>query len=212
MNIIIFGASGRTGSLLVNQALQQDHHVTAFVRQASRITQRHSNLQIVEGSLKNKNLIRKIVRGTQAVFSTLGVSKTLQHDPEVIEGIKNIVLAIAEEEENLRFIYESVFLSGSKPHEFSFFTQKILRRIIRKEVEDHEVKEELIRKGLNNYTIVRPVRLTNEAFSGKFQHGTAITSGEFLPSIPRADVAHFMLQQATDKTYVNQAVRLIGKD
>jgi nucleoside-diphosphate-sugar epimerase len=208
MNIIIFGASGRTGSLLVSQALQQNHHVTAFVRQASRITTRHQNLKIVEGSLKDIHLLRNVLEGKQAVLSTLGVSKTLQHDPEVIEGIRNIVMTLPEKNAP-RFIYESVFLVGSQPTEFSFFTQQILRRIIRKEVEDHQVKENIIRQGVSNYTIVRPVRLTDGAFSVKFHHGVTITSSEFIPSIARADVAHFMLQQLTDKTYVNQAVRLM---
>jgi hypothetical protein len=208
MNIIIFGASGRTGSLLVDKALQQNHNVTAFVRRSSRSIEYHPNLEIVEGSLKDKNFIRKVIKGNQAILSTLGVSKTLHHDPEVIEGISNIVEAAAAE--NMpRFIYESVFLVGSMPHEFSFFTQKILRRIIRKEVEDHQVKEDLIRNGINNYTIVRPVRLTDIPFTGKIAHGTSITSNEFLPSIGRADVAHFMLQQLKDTTYLNQSVRVM---
>jgi nucleoside-diphosphate-sugar epimerase len=208
MNILIFGASGRTGSLLVNQALQQNHHVTAFVRPSSRIIDFHPNLEIVKGSLKDKKFLRKVLKDKEAVLSTLGVSKTLHHDPEVIEGISNIVNA-ASAEETPRFIYESVFLVGSKAHEFSFFANQILRRIIRHEVEDHQIKEDLICKGLNNYTIVRPVRLTNVPFSGKFYHGTSITSNEFLPSIGRADVAHFMLQQLKETTYLNQCVRLM---
>ncbi|MGE7622922.1 NAD(P)H-binding protein [Viridibacillus sp. NPDC096237] len=32
MNIIIFGATGRTGRELISQALKQGHSVTAFVR------------------------------------------------------------------------------------------------------------------------------------------------------------------------------------
>lgn len=208
MHITIFGASGRTGCELLGQALQQGYYVTAFVRQASRITQRHENLQIVEGSLRNIDLVQTAVAGRQAVISALGVSKTLQHDPEVIEGIRNIVQAMAKENVQ-RFIYESVFLAHSQPGEFSFFARKILKRIIREEVEDHQVKEKLIRAGVQEYTIVRPVRLTDGSFSGKFHHGVAITSNEFIPSIARADVAHFMLRQLTDRMYVNKAVRLM---
>ena len=76
-------------------------------------------------------------------------------------------------------------------------------------MEDHQVKEDLVRESVKSYTIVRPVRLTNGSYSGKFQHGITITSGEFIPSISRADTAHFMLQQLEDGTYLNKAVRLM---
>jgi len=208
MNITIFGASGRTGLLLMDKALQQGHQVTAFVRQASRVTVRHPRLQVVEGSLENIDHLRRALTGRQAVISALGVARTLQHDPDVIEGIRNIVQAMSKEAVP-RFIYQSVFLAHSRPGEFSFFARNILRRIIRKEVEDHEVKENLVQEGVQNYTIVRPVRLTNELFSGKFHHGVTITSGEWMPSISRTDTAHFMLQQLEDKTYLNKAVRLM---
>lgn len=208
MKITIFGASGRTGSALLQQALQQGHHVTAYVRLTSRISMRHQNLRVVEGNLKNIDMLRTALAGKDAAISTLGVSRTLQHDPEVVQGIGNIVDAMAKESVPL-FVYESVFLAGSLPDEFSFFVRKILKRVIWKEVEDHQVKEDIIREGVENYTIVRPVRLTNGSFSGKFHHGISITSSEFIPSISRADVAHFMLQQLTDTTYRNKSVRLM---
>ena len=209
MNITIFGASGKTGSILVNEALRKGHHVTAFVRQASRINLRHKNLQVVEGSLKNMDQLRSALAGKQAVISALGVSKTLHHDPEVIEGISHIVQAMAKENVP-QMIYQSVFLTETGPGEFSFFVRNILKRIIRKEVEDHRVKEKLIREAVTNYTLVRPVRLTNGPFTGKFHHGIMIASTDFLPSISRADVAYFMLQQLTDETYRNKAVRLMA--
>jgi hypothetical protein len=208
MNITLFGASGRTGLILLKLALQQDHHVTAYVRQTSRIPLRHQNLQVIEGNLKNVDLLRKALAGNDAVISTLGVSKTLQHDPEVVQGISNIVEAMAKEDVP-HFVYQSVFLAGSQSDEFSPFVRKILKRVIRKEVEDHQVKEEIIRDGVEDYTIVRPVRLTNGCFSGKLYHGISITSSEFIPSISRADVAHFMLQQLADRTYRNKSVRLM---
>jgi putative NADH-flavin reductase len=163
---------------------------------------------VVEGDLKNTDLVCRAVAGKQAVISALGVSKPLQHDPELVEGIRNMVKAMAKEAVP-RLIYQSVFLADARPGEFSFFARNILKRIIRKEVEDHQVKENLVREMLKDYTFVRPVRLTNGPFTGKFHHGVTITSRAFIPSIARADVAHFMLQQLVDTTYRNKAVRLM---
>ena len=41
MKLVIFGASGKTGSELVKQALEKGHSVTAFVRDPSRISSKH---------------------------------------------------------------------------------------------------------------------------------------------------------------------------
>lgn len=46
MNIIIFGATGRTGCELISQALKQGHSVTAIVRNPTKIDIVHGNLQI----------------------------------------------------------------------------------------------------------------------------------------------------------------------
>jgi hypothetical protein len=208
MNITIFGASGQTGSLLLEQALKQGHHVTAYVRKASRVKMRHQNLQVIEGNLNNMELLCKSLKGRQAVISALGVSKTLHSDPEVVQGIRNIVMAMARENVT-RLIYMSVFLADSKPGEFSFFARRILKYIIRKEVEDHELKERIVRECVNDYTLVRPVRLHNKAFPGKFHHGETITSDAILPSISRADVSSFIIQQLTDRTYNRKAVRIM---
>ena len=58
MNILIFGASGRTGHELVKQALAKDILVTAFVRKMDKLTIAHANLKIVQGELSD---YRKIV-------------------------------------------------------------------------------------------------------------------------------------------------------
>ena len=209
MDIIIFGASGRTGFELVRQALFQGHRVTAFVRKQGRLqTLNDENLQIIEGDLNDAEQLRVAMRGKQAVISALGVSRTLHHDPEVVKGIAAIVQAMKAEKIN-RLIYLSVFLANAKPGQFSFFAEKILRRIIHKEVDDHEAKEKMV-CGAGAYTIVRATRLTDHPFTGQYRHGEAIAIRNFLPAVARADVAHFMLQQLGDGTYVNKTVFVTG--
>ncbi len=208
MNIVIFGASGRTGTELVRQALAQGHRVTAFVRNQARLRHiHHQNLTVVEGDLNNAAQVSSAMRGNHAVISALGVSKTLRHDPEVVRGISVIVNAM-EKEKIDRLVYLSVFLAYAKPRQFSFFVHNILRKIIRKEVLDHEQKERLIRERVKAYTMVRACRLTDKPFTGNYHHGETIAIKNFLPSVPRADVAHFMLSQLADTTYLNKPVLL----
>jgi putative NADH-flavin reductase len=54
MRPVVFGASGRTGILLVQQALEAGHHVTAFVRTPSRLPIQHERLIVVAGDVMNR--------------------------------------------------------------------------------------------------------------------------------------------------------------
>ena len=47
MNIIVFGASGKTGKLVVEQALTLQHKVTAFVRNPTKLQINHTNLPVL---------------------------------------------------------------------------------------------------------------------------------------------------------------------
>ena len=50
MNILVFGASGRTGRELVKQALAQGQTVTAFVRHPASFDLAHPQLKVVQGT------------------------------------------------------------------------------------------------------------------------------------------------------------------
>ena len=49
MKLTVFGASGRTGRHVVEQALGGGHEVTAFVRSASKLSLTDDRLTVVEG-------------------------------------------------------------------------------------------------------------------------------------------------------------------
>jgi putative NADH-flavin reductase len=74
VNITIFGASGKIGTILTNLALGKGETVTAYVRNPERINQIHDNLHIVIGDLKNQAHIEKAIESADVVISTLGPS------------------------------------------------------------------------------------------------------------------------------------------
>ena len=51
MNVIIFGATGGIGKWAVKHALQSGHHVTAYVRNAQKITETNKNLTVIQGDI-----------------------------------------------------------------------------------------------------------------------------------------------------------------
>jgi putative NADH-flavin reductase len=61
MNLIVFGATGRTGRHLVNQAFTQGHVVTAFVRDLRKLNIQHERLHVIQGDVLDINSIEKAI-------------------------------------------------------------------------------------------------------------------------------------------------------
>lgn len=71
-NLVVLGASGRTGRLVVEQALAAGHLVTALVRSPEKLTLRHPKLRVVVGDATDSSALSRALEGAVAVISTLG--------------------------------------------------------------------------------------------------------------------------------------------
>ena len=80
MNVIVFGASGATGRLVVEFAVAAGHVVTAFVRDASRLTVAQSRARVVEGDALDQTSVANALRGQDAVICTLGTMPAGKED------------------------------------------------------------------------------------------------------------------------------------
>ena len=71
MNLLVLGATGRTGRLVVEHALAAGHTVIALVRSPEKLTNGSSNLRVVRGSATDKSDLARALEGADAVISTL---------------------------------------------------------------------------------------------------------------------------------------------
>jgi putative NADH-flavin reductase len=207
LNILIFGASGKTGKELVTQALNEGHDVTAFVRTPGKLKQSHEKLTIIEGNVGDYPTVENAIKMQDVVLSALGVASPLKKDQIVVSGIRNIIRAM-EGAGVTRFIYLS-FLGVDGGRDAGFMIKHIISRIVHNEIEDHEEKEGLISSSSLAYTIVRPPKLTEGLKKGVYRSGEAIKSTSILPTMSRKDVADFMMKQISDNTYLRKAVRIM---
>jgi len=93
MNVIVFGATGRTGKLVVQEALARGHQITAFARNPQALESARPNLLIVQGDILDSGSVARAVAGQAAVLCALGAPA---HRPgtAVSEGTRNIVAAM----------------------------------------------------------------------------------------------------------------------
>src|ERR687888_2308318 len=85
MRLTIFGASGKTGRHLVEQALEAGHTVTAVVRDPARLPLRHDRVQVVKADVLDPAAIGPAVAGVDAVVSALG-PRSYRQGAAVISG------------------------------------------------------------------------------------------------------------------------------
>lgn len=73
MKLAVFGATGLTGGLVVSQALEDGHEVTALVRDPRRVPLSDPRLTVIGGSPVVPSDVEQCVRGAHAVIHCLGI-------------------------------------------------------------------------------------------------------------------------------------------
>lgn len=199
MRILVFGATGSVGSVIIEQALEQDHQVTAFSRSASKL-EASPDLRIAEGDVLNYESVEKAVPNHDAVLIALGAgSKGIIRS----KGTKNIIRAM-EQVDIRRLICLSTLGSGDSWERLTFFWKYIMFGIIlRKAYADHQRQEQYIKDSNLDWTVVRAGAFTDGKLTGEYKHGLLRNDNPKF-KISRADVADFMLRQLQDNTYLHR--------
>jgi putative NADH-flavin reductase len=208
MKLVIFGASGQTGRLLTEQALDKGHLVTAYVRREGAITLNHPNLKVITGQLNDSVKLKEAITGADVCFSTLGGASLSKASPWFTDAI-DLIVRLMEEAGVSRFIYLSSIGAG----ESRYFMGPVMRFIIcglllRVPLAGHSTNEDRLLKSRLLWTLVRPGGLTNGDKTGKTRQGSDFIKLSGNPKISRADVAAFMLDQAADTTFIKKGVWL----
>jgi putative NADH-flavin reductase len=210
MNVLVFGASGATGREVVKRALDSGHSVGAFVRHPDKLELEHAHLTLTVGDVTEYGSVERAVRGSEAVVSALGSGNSLKSHPSLIDGVQNIIRAMHQAAVR-RFIYLSMLGVGDSGKQLGLVDRYIVvPLLLRNVLADHARKEELIQRSTLDWVIVRPPRLTNGPYTGRYRSGEDVAESGFLASVSRADVADFMVKQVADDRYVHGTPAVLG--
>jgi putative NADH-flavin reductase len=202
MNLVIFGATGGTGRVLVEQALDRGHTVTAFVRKASRMRIKHGRLRLAIGDVLDYGMVEAAIAGQDAVLSALGHKRWLIKTSILSRGTRNIVAAMTKCNVR-RFVCEtSLGIGDSRGRLGILYTFFLIPLLLYFYFQDKELQEKCIMQSGLDWIIVRPAALTNGKQTGVIREGKDIGSLLFTHRISRADVASFMLSELRDDRYV----------
>lgn len=201
MKIIVFGATGGTGRHVLEQALQQGYGVTAFVRSPGKLGLSDERLTVIRGDAFDREQVAAAIRGHDAVVSCLGSSRGTKKTTELREMTANLVAGMQAHGVE-RIVYTA---SAGIHREIPGIAGKLVMAMLKNVLEDHRAAVDMIRESGLNCTIVRPLGLTDRPFTGVYRESMDGVPGKSW-SIPRADVAHFILKALRDPRYDRTSV------
>lgn len=82
LRTIVYGATGRVGSRVVEEALNRGHRITAVSRDPSRVTKKHENLSVVQGDVLDPQSVAALVGGQDIVVVSVRGSVDKSKQPE----------------------------------------------------------------------------------------------------------------------------------
>ena len=204
MKLLIIGGTGGTGQELIKQALEQGHSVTALVRNPEKLKIAHQNLRVIKGNVLDFEKVQQGVEGQDAVLSALGHKRFFIKTNILSEGTKNIIRAMEKHNVSRFICITSLGINDSRFKLGLYYTLFVIPFIVFFYFRDKAKQEKLIRSSKLNWTILRPGQLTNGKKRASYKHGANVGNYILTKMISRADVAHFILSQLNDTTYLHK--------
>jgi|SRR6218665_76322 len=169
MKILILGATGRTGGLIVEEAVKQGYDLNILVRDKSKAPFNSKSIMVYQGTPASQTDLRAAMEGCDLIISALGIarasdapwSKLISPSNFITESMKNVI-AEAGQQNVKRVITVSAWGAGETQKDIPFWLRWLINYTkLRPVYAEHESQEKLLTNSNLNWTAVRPVALND---------------------------------------------------
>lgn len=195
MKLAVFGGTGRTGRLIVAQALAAGYKVKVLARDPDKLAPAFG-LEFIKGDVLDGGRVMATLTGCDAAVIALGIVKGTPQ--EVCSRGTDLILQAAAKLGVRKVVAISSLGVGDSRQDLPWVFRIVAGLLLKKVLKDKAVQEERIQASSLDWTIVRPAALTDVPVSG-----TALTGpgriAEVLPAgrvlkgrVSRAELAAFV--------------------
>jgi putative NADH-flavin reductase len=200
MRIFVMGATGGIGRLVLEQAIERGHFMSAYVRSPEKVELRHERLMVCGGDSRDAEGITKNLPGHDAIICSVG-HKSSADTTLLQDSARAIIQAMMRTNVRRVLVVSVAFLFPE-----TGVPGALLRKVfLRSTGKDAAAMEGILMREPLDWTIVRPPRLTNGGRTGQYR----VLDGH-LPKrgfvISRADVADFLLNETEQPKHIRQIV------
>lgn len=198
MHIVIAGATGATGSRVVDRAVDAGHRVTALVRDAGSY-RAPSGVEVRQAQIVTDPDL-ELPPDTDAVISTLGPRTMVSPEPVCAPGTAHLVAALDRLGGRRRLVVVSATpvhtTGGGEPWWFRRAVRPLVRRAARSLYADIAAMEDVVRAAGPRcaWTIVRPGYLVD----AEPTQYSLLPERNATTSVCRADLADAVVELAAD--------------
>jgi len=209
MKLLILGISGRTGMLVAKEAIKRGHQVVGIARDPGTVTIK--NAELVQGTPYDYETVQKAITGCDAVICVLGLFHASQslfgkiRTPlDSMSVSTNNAIKAMEDTGIKRIVVMTALGTGTSAKELpALFTFMVRITNIKYSYDDHDIQEKLLEKSSLDWTIVRPVGLTDKNDNLSILHNLN-KEARITNAISRNAVAHFMLECVEKGEFIRQ--------
>ncbi|KIW38010.1 uncharacterized protein PV06_09986 [Exophiala oligosperma] len=212
--IFLIGATGRTGKLVLEEALTRGHAVTVIVRKPNTSLLQHADLNVVTGDPCNPTDIEKALRSTKSgvpvvIISTLGQTRTSGNPwaaptspAGFMKASASAVLAAAQAVEGSvqidKLVVMSMFGIGDSFKNLNFLLRWTMRHSnMVQTIEDQTLVDEAVRKGHLPFVLIRPALLTEGDAAPVKVYSSSAEGVGIMPKVSVKSVAKFLMDAAS---------------
>ena len=194
VNLAVIGATGRTGRLVVDQALARGHHVMAVARRPEDMTRRDERLSVAAADVLDRARVAELLAGSEAVVSTLGIGSSRAATVLYSHGIANVLHGMRTHGIRRLSVVSAAPVGprAGQPFLERRIAMPLLERVFGTTYEDMRRMEALLRDSETEWVALRPPRLLDKPATGHYR----VDANRPLPrarSLTYADLAAALL-------------------
>ncbi|MEM1138407.1 MAG: NAD(P)-binding oxidoreductase [Pseudomonadota bacterium] len=193
LRLVVLGANGRTGILVVGAALERGMEVTAVVRSADKRPDiRHDRLMAAVGDPCDKDFLREVLKGQDAVISTLGGKRPTKAATAVSYRSAAALVEAARQTSVNRVLVTSTALLFPEQTPLGH----VLRLVVPNTVRSATSMENILKVSGLIWTSARPGFLVDRDDAAYRVHPSKLPAGAM--SVSRRALAAFLLDAIDD--------------
>jgi putative NADH-flavin reductase len=214
VRLVVLGATGVTGRLLVDQGIARDHEIVAYVRRPDALDER-PGLRIVGGELADVPALTSALSGADAVLCAIGpkgVSDLFGAD--LMQRTLPAVAAAMAAAGVRRLVLMSAYGVGDTAASASPMAKIAFGTAVRSLYRDKQVAESRLAGRDLDLTTVYPTALANGPVDGSevVRDVTTVSHVRGMPKVSRAAVATAMLDAAEDPATIGRRLLVTRAD
>ncbi|MCK1282419.1 SDR family oxidoreductase [Bradyrhizobium sp. 44] len=202
--ILVLGATGATGRLIVNQAVARGYEVTVLARSADKASD-ITGAKLIVGDARDEAALREALKGRDAVVSALGTPVSPFREVTLLSTATRALVSAMKAEQVSRLVCITGMGAGDSAGHGGFIADNVIFPLLLKKVyADKNRQEAIVSDSGLDWVLVRPSILNNKPGRGSVRALTDL-SGFHGGSIAREDVATFVLDQVCADTWLHRS-------